>query len=107
MSHSTTDSLTQVAALSTTKLHLVAPDTVYPALHDGWHVKPDASLDVQSPTTPFVRAADALHCVGEHDAALSTPSLQLVAPDIVHHASQVGWDVEPDGRLARHESDRP
>lgn len=83
MSHSTSESLTHVAALSTPKLHLVAPDTVYPALHNGWHVEPEATLDVHVPTTPFVGAADASHGLGKHDATLSTPKLQLVVPDTV------------------------
>ena len=38
----------------------LVPDTVYPTLHVGWHVDPDASVDVQFPTPPFVGAVDAL-----------------------------------------------
>ena len=50
-----------VAAVSVPALQDDVPDTVYPELHVGWHVDPLAREPVQSPTPPFVGAADASH----------------------------------------------
>ena len=36
-----------VAAVSTLSVHDVAPDTVYPESHSGWHVEPLARVSVQ------------------------------------------------------------
>ena len=50
-----------VAAVRVPRLHELVPDTVYPEVHVGWHVDPLARELVQSPTLPFVGAADASH----------------------------------------------
>ena len=55
-----------VAAANVPKEHDLVPDTVYPELHAGWHVDPLARELVQSPTAPFVGAADASHGLGTH-----------------------------------------
>ncbi len=49
----------------------------------GWHVDPDARLDVQFPLAPFVGLADASHGFTTHVAAVKLPALQLVTPDAV------------------------
>ena len=49
-----------VAAVRIPSKHLLAPETLYPGLHVGWHCEPDASMDVQLPTAPFTGAVDAL-----------------------------------------------
>jgi len=43
--------------------HEAVPDTVYPALHVGWHVEPAAMAFVQSPLVPQVGAALPSHNV--------------------------------------------
>jgi hypothetical protein len=48
-----------VAAVTVPKLHVDAPETVYPSLHVGWHVDPLASELVQVPTPPCVGSAEA------------------------------------------------
>ena len=48
-----------VAAVKVPKEHELVPDTVYPALHVGWHVDPLARELVHVPTPPFAGAADA------------------------------------------------
>ena len=73
----------QVAAVSVPALHELVPDTVYPALHVGWHVEPLARELVQSPTPPFVGATDASHGLGPHVAAVSVPRLHELVPDTV------------------------
>ena len=88
----------QVAAVSVPALHELVPDTVYPALHVGWHVDPLARELVQSPTPPFVGAADASHGLGPHVAAVSDPRLHELVPDTVYPALHVGWHVEPLAR---------
>ena len=72
-----------VAAVSVPALHELVPDTVYPESHVGWHVDPLARELVQSPTPPFVGAADASHGLGPHVAAVSVPRLQEDVPDTV------------------------
>ena len=60
-----------VAAVSVPALHEDVPDTVYPELQIGWHVAPLASELSQSPTSPFVGAADASQGFAEHVAAVA------------------------------------
>ena len=55
----------QFAAVSTLSMHDVAPDTVYPELHVGWHVEPLARELVQLPAPPFVGAAGTSHVEDE------------------------------------------
>ena len=50
-----------VAALRVPNEHELVPETVYSASHVGWHVDQLARELVQSPTAPFVGAADASH----------------------------------------------
>ena len=50
-----------VAAVSVPAVHELVPDTVYPLLHVGWHVDPDANEFVHDPTPPLVGAVDASH----------------------------------------------
>jgi len=60
------------------------PDTVYPALHVGWHLDPLNKLDVHVPTPPFVGAFETSHQLGRlHVADVNTPAVQLDAPDTV------------------------
>ena len=73
----------QVAAVSVPALHELVTDTVYPALHVGWHVDPLARELVQSPTPPFVGAADASQAFAEHVAAVSVPALHELVPETV------------------------
>ena len=47
------------AAVSVPVLHELVPDTLYPLLHVGWHVDPDANELVHDPTPPLVGAVDA------------------------------------------------
>ena len=77
-------------------LHELVPDTVYPLLHVGWHVDPDANELVQSPTPPLVGAADASHAFAEHVAAVKVPALHELVPDTVYPLLHVGWHVSPD-----------
>ena len=79
-------------------LQLDAPDTLYPLLHVGWHVEPDAREEVQSPTTPLLGAVDASHAFASHVAAIKLPTLQLDAPDTLYPLLHVGWHVEPDAK---------
>ena len=53
---------------------------------------------MQSPTPPFVGAADASHGFAEHVAAVSVPRLQEDVPDTVYPESHVGWHVDPLAR---------
>ena len=71
---------TQVAAESSPSLHEVTPLTVYPVSHVGWHVSPEASWSVQSPTPPFVTHTEASHELGLHVAEVHTPSVHEVTP---------------------------
>ena len=48
-----------IAAVKVPALHELVPDTVYPLLHVGWHVEPDANEFVHDPTPPLVGAVDA------------------------------------------------
>ena len=84
-----------VAAVSVPSRQLLGPDALYPALHVGWHVEPDARLDVQVPTAPLVGAVFApLHGFAVHVAAVSVGGvpllLQVLAPDTVYPVLHVG-----------------
>ena len=59
------------------------PETINPALHEGWQVLPAARVLVQVPTAPFVGAVAALQLLAEHVAAVSVPAKQLEVPDTV------------------------
>jgi hypothetical protein len=76
-----------VAAVTVPKLHVDAPETVYPSLHVGWHVDPLASELVQVPTPPCVGSADASQFESKVQmfpklttAASLVPSLDEVMP---------------------------
>ena len=84
-----------VAAVSAPALQDDVPDTMYPALHVGWHVDPLARELVQSPAPPFVGAVDASHGFAEHIAAVKVPRLHELVPDTVYPESHVGWHVDP------------
>ena len=84
-----------VAAVNVPKEHELVPDTVYPELHVGWHVDPLAKELVQSPTLPFVGAADASHGFAEHVAAVRVPAVQELVPETVCPELHVGWHVDP------------
>ena len=78
-------------------MHELVPDTVYPESHVGWHVEPLARELVQSPTPPFVGAADASH-VDEVQmfpptttAASLVPSLEEVMPN---HSCEVARETQ-------------
>ena len=47
-----------VAAVSVPAVHELAPKTVYPWSHVGWHDDPLANELMQSPTSPFAGAVD-------------------------------------------------
>jgi hypothetical protein len=72
-----------IAAVNFPAEQLDVPDTVYPSLHVGWHVNPDARLDVQLALFPFAGGADASHGSGWHVAARNSPAKQLDGPDTV------------------------
>ena len=91
-----------VAAVSVPALHEDVPDTVYPELHVGWHVDPLARELEQSPTPPFVMAAEASHGFAEHVAAVSIPALHEDVPDTVYPELHVGWHLSPDGSVSTH-----
>jgi len=85
------------AAVSVPKLQLEVPDTVYPSLHSGWHVEPEASDAGQSPDVPSAGAVSApAHGAAWQVAAVNVPAWQSVTPDAVYPWLQVGWQVEPD-----------
>jgi len=88
----------QVAAVSVPALHEDVPDTVYPELHVGWHIDPLARELVQSPTPPFVGAAEASQGFAEHVAAVSVPRLHEDVPDTVYPELHVGWHIDPLAR---------
>ena len=85
----------QVAAVSVPALHDDVPDTVYPELHVGWHCDPLNNELVQSPTPPFVGAAEASHGFAVHVAVINVPKEQELAPDTVYPELHVGWHVDP------------
>ena len=61
----------------------------------GWQVDPLAREPVQSPTPPFVGAADASHGFGEQVAAIRFPAVHELVPETVYPESHVGWQVDP------------
>ena len=77
------DDTSHVAAVKVPALHELVPDTVYPLLHVGWHVDPDANELVHDPTPPLVGAVDASHGFAEHVAAVKVPALHELVPDTV------------------------
>ena len=81
-------------------LHEVAPDGVYPCLHVGLHVFPEASAAVQSPLAPLSGGARASHGLGVHCAAASLPAWQKVLPFTVYPWLQTGLHVEPEAKVA-------
>ena len=91
-----------VAAVSVPALHELVPDTVYPLLHVGWHVDPDANELVHVPTPPLAGAVDASHAFAEHVAAVSVPALHELVPDTVYPLLHVGWHVDPDANELVH-----
>ena len=84
-----------VAAVSVPELHEDVPDTVYPELHEGWHVDPLPREIVHVPTPPFVGGAEASHGFAEHVAAVSVPELHEDVPDTVYPELHEGWHVDP------------
>ena len=61
----------------------------------GVHDEPLAKELVQSPTPPFVGAADASHGLGEQVAAIRFPAVHELVPETVYPESHVGWQVDP------------
>ena len=68
-----------VAAVKVPALHELVPDTVYPLLHVGWHVDPDANELVHVPTPPLVGAEDA----SQFSTALQMSSALTTAASLV------------------------
>ena len=64
----------QFAAVSTLSVHDVAPDTVYPELHVGWHVEPLGRVSVQSPAAPLAGGTAASHALSLRTHAAGGPS---------------------------------
>jgi hypothetical protein len=62
-----------VAAVSTLSVHDVAPDTVYPESHSGWHVEPLARVSVQVPAAPLVGGTAASHSLSLRTHAAGGP----------------------------------
>ena len=52
-------------------------------MHVGWHVEPEANVDVQVPAAPFVGAVDASQGLGEHVAAVRAPARHVDFPETV------------------------
>ena len=96
-----------VAAVKMPALHELVPDTVYPLLHVGWHVDPDANELVHDPTPPLVGAVDASHGFAEHVAAVKVPALHELAPDTVYPLLHVGWHVDPYANELVHDPTPP
>ena len=93
-----------VAATKFPAEHTDAPETMYPSSHPGWHVDPDASSSVQSPTSPFKGAVDASHgspTAARHVAGTIVPSEpHEVAPDASNPELHSGWHVDPGASLS-------
>jgi hypothetical protein len=90
-----------VAAVNSPAKQLDGPDTVYPALQVGWHVKPEARAALQLFLFPFPfdGLAVASHGSGLHVAAVSVRVVQLVWPDTVYPLLHVGRQIDPDSRI--------
>ena len=65
--------IVQFAAVSTLSVHDVAPDTVYPESHVGWHVEPLGRVSVQSPAAPLAGGTAASHALSLRNHALGGP----------------------------------
>jgi hypothetical protein len=90
----------QVAAVSVPIAHDDVPEAVYPALHVGLQVLPDASVLVQVPTAPLVGAVDASHVLGSQVAAISLPAaVHEDVPETVYPALHAGLQVLPDASV--------
>ena len=78
-----------VAAVSVPRLHEDVPDTVYPALHVGWHDEPIPRELVQPPTPPFDGGAEASHGGGDgiRYHALGGPPVDDVPSERVYDAN--------------------
>ena len=74
-----------VAAVKVPALHELVPDTVYPLLHVGWHVDPDANELVHVPTPPLVGAEDA----SQFSTALQMSSALTTAASLVPSLDEV------------------
>ena len=96
-----------VAVVKVPALHELVPDTVYPLLHVGWHVDPDANELVHVPTPPLVGAVDASHAFAEHVAAVKVPALHELVPDTVYPLLHVGWHVNPVANELVHDPTPP
>ena len=70
--------IVQFAAVSTLSVHDVAPDTVYPELHVGWHVEPLGRVSVQLPAAPLAGGTAASHALSLRTHAAGGPWLPLV-----------------------------
>lgn len=81
-----------VSSASSLQLDPVAGVNANPWLHTGVHAPPAATESVQSPTPPFIGAAEASHVGASHVAAVYTPPVQLdpVAGVSTKPSSQVG-----------------
>jgi hypothetical protein len=85
-----------VAATKFPAEHTDAPETMYPSSHPGWHVDPDASSSVQSPTSPFAGAVDASQGSPTHVAATKFPAEHTEGPETMYPSPHVGWHSDPD-----------
>ena len=91
----------QVAAVNVPRLHEDVPDTVYPALHVGWHVDPLPMELAQSPKPPLGGATTS-HGFGEHaTVSARVPAEHDLDPDRVYPLLHVGWQVDPLARELR------
>jgi hypothetical protein len=83
-----------VAAVNVPKEHELVRDTVYPESHVGWQVDPLAMEPVQSPTPPFVGAADASH--GDPDTSMGV----LMACHPIVPSPSWPWLLSPQHLIA-------
>ena len=72
--HDDEGAIVQFAAVSTLSVHDVAPDTVYPELHVGWHVEPLRRVSVQLLAAPFAGGTAASHALSLRTHAAGGPS---------------------------------
>jgi len=84
------------AAVSVPAEHAEGPEATYLPSHPGWHVDPDASESVQSPTSPFAGGVDASQGSPTHVARVNAPAAHVEGPDAAYPESHVGWHVDPD-----------
>ena len=83
--------IVQFAAVSTLSVHDVAPDTVYPELHVGWHVEPLGRVSVQSPTAPFAGGTAASHALSLRTHAAGGPYDSACEPVYDVNSLQASW----------------